>query len=51
MNILVLSDIHVKKENLDCLKDEFKKADFVLFAGVFAGFHCTESAVGDLKKI
>ena len=36
MNILVLSDIHGKKENLDCLKDEFKKADFVLFAGDFA---------------
>lgn len=51
MNILVLSDIHGKKENLDCLKDEFKKADFVLFAGDFAEFQHPETAEGVLQKL
>lgn len=48
---LVLSDIHGEAEALNKLDDEFAKVDAVLFAGDFAKFEHTETALPVLETL
>lgn len=51
MKFLVISDIHGNTENLEKMKDQFKEADAVLFAGDFTEFGKEETGVPALKKL
>ncbi len=51
MKFLVISDVHGNTAALDALDAEFKKADAVLFAGDFAEFMHTETALPAMEKL
>ena len=51
MKLLIISDIHGSIENLDRLQEEFEASDAVLFAGDFARFGHTETALPVLENL
>jgi len=51
MKFLVISDLHGNVDILDKMDEQFKAADAVLFAGDFARFEHTETALPALEKL